>query len=492
MAPRRVDAVVVGLGPGGEDAAGKLAQAGLEVVGIDAELVGGECPYWGCVPSKMMIRAANLLTEARRVDGMAGHVEVTPEFAPVARRIRDEATDDWDDTVAVERLESTGATFVRGWGRLEGPTTVSVNDATFEARRAIVLNPGTRAWAPPIPGLARTPYWTNREAIETEVVPESLIVIGGGAIGVELGQVFARFGAPVTIIETAPRLLALEEPESSVLIEQILRDEGMAIHTGATIESVAHDGKRFAVAVAGAGEVSAERMLVATGRRPDLLGLGVGSIGLDESARAIEVDERLRVRPGVWAIGDVTGVGAFTHVSMYQAAIAVADILGRPWPAADYGALPRVTFTDPEIGSVGLTEHQARERGLSVAVRDERRREVNPRLDPQGGQCRVDQASRRHRTRRAGRCDVGRPGRGRGALDAHPGRARGGADRDAALNDLRLPDLPPLHRERVRGVGRTDASRHRPRRIGRAPGPARTGRTSGSARPGPGARGATS
>jgi pyruvate/2-oxoglutarate dehydrogenase complex dihydrolipoamide dehydrogenase (E3) component len=365
---RHVDVVVVGLGPGGEEAAGTLAQGGLEVVGIDAELVGGECPYWGCVPSKMMIRAANLLTEARRVDGMAGHVEVTPDFAPVARRIRDEATDDWDDTVAVERLESKGVSFVRGWGRLEGPTTVSVEDESFEARRAILLNPGTRAWAPPIPGLAGTPYWTNREAIETEAVPAGLIVIGGSAIGVELGQVFARFGAPVTIIETGSRLLALEEPESSELIERILREEGVAIHIGATIESVAHDGERFAVAVAGVGEVTAERLLVATGRHPDLSGLGVASIGLDDTARTIEVDERLRVRPGIWAIGDVTGVGAFTHISMYQAAIAVADILGRPWPAADYRAVPRVTFTDPEFASVGLTEHKARERGLSVAV----------------------------------------------------------------------------------------------------------------------------
>ncbi len=362
------DAIVVGLGPGGEHLAGKLAEAGLEVAGIDAELVGGECPYWGCVPSKMMIRAANLLAEARRVDGMAGHADLTPDFAPVARRIRDEATDDWDDRVAVERLESTGATFIRGWGRLEGPTTVSVAGDAHEARRAIVLNPGTRAWAPPIDGLADTPYWTNREAIETETVPESLIVIGGGAIGLELGQVFLRFGSRVTTIEGAPRLLAVEEPESSELIQRLLTDEGMAVHTSATIDSVRHDGQRFSVAVGGVGEVTAERLLVATGRRPDLATLGVATIGLDASAHSIEVDERLRVRPGIWAIGDVTGDGAFTHISMYQARIAVADILGRPWPAADYRAVPRVTFTDPEVGSVGLSEHQAREKGISVAV----------------------------------------------------------------------------------------------------------------------------
>src|ERR1700691_1189405 len=164
---RTFDVIVVGLGPGGEDAAGRLAEAGLEVVGIDAELVGGECPYWGCVPSKMMIRAANLLTEGRRIDGMAGHADVTADFAPVAKRIRDEATDNWDDQVAVDRLESKGAAFIRGWARLEGDNRVSVGDQVFEARRAIVLNPGIRSWTPPIAGLAGTPFWTNREAIET-------------------------------------------------------------------------------------------------------------------------------------------------------------------------------------------------------------------------------------------------------------------------------------------------------------------------------------
>jgi pyruvate/2-oxoglutarate dehydrogenase complex dihydrolipoamide dehydrogenase (E3) component len=316
----------------------------------------------------MMIRAANLLTEARRVDGMAGYADVTADFAPVAKRIRDEATDNWDDRVAVERLVKKGATFVRGWARLEGDAQVSVGDERFSARRAIVLNPGDRAWAPPIPGLADTPYWTNREAIETETVPESLIVIGGGAIGLELGQVFLRFGSAVTTIEAAPRLLVLEEPESSELITKVLTDEGMTVHTGANITGVRHDAKGFKVAVEGVPDVVAERLLMATGRRPDLAGLGVGAIGLDEEARSITVDDRMRAAERVWAIGDVTGVGAFTHISMYQAAIAVADILGRPGPGADYRGLPRVTFTDPEVGSVGLSEAEAREKGIKVAV----------------------------------------------------------------------------------------------------------------------------
>jgi pyruvate/2-oxoglutarate dehydrogenase complex dihydrolipoamide dehydrogenase (E3) component len=199
-------------------------------------------------------------------------------------------------------------------------------------------------------------------------VPASLIVIGGGAIGLELGQMFLRFGAAVTVLETAPRLLAPEEPESSALVTSTLLGEGMAVHAGITVASVAHDGAGFSVEVEGVGTVQAERLLVATGRRPDLVSLGVASIGLDEHARAIAVDERVRVCPGVWAIGDVTGVGAFTHISMYQAAIALEDILGRDGPTADYRALPRVTFTDPEIGSVGLTEQGARDAGHAVAV----------------------------------------------------------------------------------------------------------------------------
>ena len=194
-----VDVVVVGMGPGGEDVASRLADSGLDVVGIDGRLLGGECPYWGCVPSKMMLRAAGLLAEARRIPQMAGEVSVTPDWAPVARRIR-EATDNWDDRVAVERFESKGGRFLRGWARLGGPGRVVVGDRELEAGRAVVIASGTQPWAPPLPGLAEGGYWTNREAIETERVPSSLLVLGGGAIGVELAQVFARFGSRVTVV----------------------------------------------------------------------------------------------------------------------------------------------------------------------------------------------------------------------------------------------------------------------------------------------------
>jgi pyruvate/2-oxoglutarate dehydrogenase complex dihydrolipoamide dehydrogenase (E3) component len=361
-----VDAVVVGLGPGGEQVAEDLAEAGLEVAGVEAGLVGGECPYWGCIPSKAMVRAAELLAEGRRIPGRAGSADVTPDWAPVARRVR-EVTDSWDDRVAVERLEGKGARFVRGRARLTGPSSIEVDGTTVTARRALVLATGQRAWVPPM--FESVPHWTNRELIESESVPASLLVIGGGAIGLELGQVMARFGATVTIVEGGPRLAGPEEPEASELMTEVLRRDGIGVHTGVAIERVeAHGPTGARVRLADGTVLQAERMLVATGRRSDLRSLGVGALGLDENARSLAVDGRMRVAPGVWAVGDVTGKGAFTHVAVYQARLCVADILGRPRPDADYRALPRVTFTDPEIGSVGLTEEQARREGGDVVV----------------------------------------------------------------------------------------------------------------------------
>ena len=371
MDAEETDIIVVGMGPGGEDAAGRLAEAGLHVTGVEANLVGGECPYWGCVPSKMMIRAANLLAEARRIPGMAGTATVEPDWAPVAARIRDEATDSWNDKVAVDRFTGKGGHFVRGWGRITGPREVTVGTPdggirVFRARRGILLATGTEPSVPPIRGLAGTPYWTNREAIETEQVPGSLIVLGSGAVGAELAQAFARFGAQVSVVEARPTLLPAEEPEAGELLEAVFTREGIAVHTGARAERVSHDGRAFRLSLAGGMALTAERLLVATGRRAGLDGLGVAAAGVDSAAGAVPVDGWMRAADGVWAIGDITGKGAFTHVSMYQAAIAAADILGQDGPPADYRAVPRVTFTDPEIGSVGLTEAQAREQGLAV------------------------------------------------------------------------------------------------------------------------------
>ena len=213
-----VDVVVLGLGPGGESVATKLAQGGLEVVAVDKNLVGGECPYYGCVPSKMMIRGSDLIAEARRVPEVCGTSTVSPDWSPIAERIRDEATSDWDDQIAVDRLVDAGVRFVRGAGRLVDERTVEVDGETFHARRGVVLNTGTEPAIPPIEGLADTPYWTNRDAVKLTELPGSMIVIGGGAIGLELAQTFARFDTDVTVIEVAPRILAPEEPESSKLL----------------------------------------------------------------------------------------------------------------------------------------------------------------------------------------------------------------------------------------------------------------------------------
>src|SRR2546421_3952232 len=361
-----VDVVVVGLGVGGEEVAGRLAEAGLSVVGVEHRLVGGECPYWGCVPSKMMIRAATLLAEARRVPGLAGLSTVEPDWTPVAKRIRAEATDDWDDKVAVDRFTGKGGRFVRGFGRLVGPGRVEVDDQSFHATRAVVIGTGTAPVVPPIDGLAGTPYWTNREAIEVEELPDSLIVLGGGAIGLELAQVFARFGVAVSVVEALDRLLAIEEPEASTLAAKALAGDEIAVRTGAKAARVEHDGQQFTLTLDDGQRLVAQRLLVATGRRANLGDLNLPSVGLDEKARFLAVDEWLRAGERLWGVGDLTGHGAFTHVAMYQADIVVRDILGQGGPAADYRALPQVTFTDPEIGAVGLTESQARARGVPV------------------------------------------------------------------------------------------------------------------------------
>ncbi|HEU5008449.1 MAG TPA: NAD(P)/FAD-dependent oxidoreductase [Jatrophihabitantaceae bacterium] len=381
------DLIVLGLGPGGEEVAESAARAGRRVLGIDPALVGGECPYYGCIPSKMILRGAQVLTEARRVDVLAGHAETRPDFTPVAIRIRDEATDDWDDRVAVERLEKLGGVFVRGAGRLagrdaDGRLIVTVGEQAFRAPDVVVAT-GTAPAIPPVTGLAELrasgsgvdgPVWTNREAVKAREAPASLVVIGGGAIGCELAQGFARFGSAVTVIEAAERLLMPEEPEASQTIAEVFAREGITVRTGVGVAQVAASGDGVQVSLENGGTATGTKLLVAAGRRPNLGDIGLDSVGLDDQSRALDVDEHMQVlrdgEPvgGLYAVGDITGRGQFTHVAVWQARVLLAHLAGEQRPFGGYHGLAWATFTDPEVGRVGLTEQQARKDGRGVRV----------------------------------------------------------------------------------------------------------------------------
>jgi pyruvate/2-oxoglutarate dehydrogenase complex dihydrolipoamide dehydrogenase (E3) component len=376
------DVIVLGLGPGGEEVAERLAEAGLQVLGVEPHLVGGECPYYGCIPSKMVVRAASTLAEAEHVNTLAGKATVTPDYSVVADRIRTEATDDWNDQVAVDRLKGLGGHFARTAGKFAGRDqagrpVVDIEGRRITARKGVVVATGTAPALPPIPGLADLTkdglsptgkVWTNREILQIRHAPESLIVIGGGAIGCELAQGFARFSVQITQLEGLDRLLGPEEPEASEVVADVLRREGVDVQVGVQIASVAPTRLGVAVELKDGRRFEAERLLVAAGRRQHIPELAVDSIGLDPTARSLEVDEHMQVTDGVYAVGDVTGRGAFTHVAVWQARVLIAHLLGQPEPFGGYHGLAWVTFTDPEVGRVGLSEQQARDKGVDVAI----------------------------------------------------------------------------------------------------------------------------
>ncbi|MHA7304524.1 dihydrolipoyl dehydrogenase family protein [Arthrobacter sp. TMN-49] len=381
--PAIVDVVVLGMGPGGESVAGELAAAGLKVVGVESRLVGGECPYYGCVPTKMMIRAGNAVAEGLRIPGLAGQAQITADFSAVAKRIRSEATDDWDDTVAAKRFTDKGGQLVRGTGRLTGPREVTVSmpdggERTFRARRAVVLNPGTNPAVPSVPSLSGTPFWTNREAVQATTAPASLVIWGAGPIAVELAQAFARFGSKVTVVARGPALLSREEPEAAKVLAEVFHSEGIKTQHNATITAVRHSAGGFRIDVTDssgkARRLRAEKFLVATGRTVALAPLNLAGAGIEWDGKAPPaVDSHMQLAEGLYLIGDAAGAGAFTHMSMYQGNIVAGHILAKHAKQPDRGsaeshAVPRVTFTDPEIGAVGLSEKQAREAGLSIRV----------------------------------------------------------------------------------------------------------------------------
>lgn len=375
------DVVVIGAGPPGENAAWRTARAGLRTAIVEERLVGGECTYYGCIPSKTLIRPGDAVAAARRAPGAAEAV-TGPIDVGAALGQRDYMTSDWDDSGpgAVGWLESEGIELFRGRGRLAGERAVEVETpertTRLEASRAVVVSCGTVPMIPPVDGLAEARPWTNREATAAKEIPRRFLVLGGGPIGVELAQAFRRLGSEeVTVVEGSPRLLGREEPFASEEVAAAFEAEGITVLTGARMVAVSRedDGSVTARLEDGRGLV-ADEILVAVGRRANTSDIGLETVGLEDLAgRYLPIDDRIRVPEvdGDWlyAVGDVNGVAQLTHMGKYQGRLAGDVIVGREIrDLAQPRWVPHVTFTDPQVCAVGLTEEQAGEQGLNVRV----------------------------------------------------------------------------------------------------------------------------
>lgn len=359
------DVVVIGAGPAGEVVAGRCSDGGLSVAIVERELVGGECSYWGCIPSKTLIRPGDVVAAARRVPGVSAELDVAAALA-----WRDHMTGGWSDTGQLPWLADRGVTLVRGTGRLDGPRAVLVGGRRLVAHRAVVLATGTRPALPPIAGLAQTQAWDNRDATGVKAIPRRLLVLGGGAIGAELAQAYRRLGSEqVTVIEGASRLLVREESFAGYELAAAFAREGIEVIVDASVERVRRAGTDGPVLVDLAGRrLIGDELLVATGRRVPTGELGLETVGLTPG-HAVDVDDQLRVpgRDWLYAVGDCNGRAQLTHMGKYQARIAADVILGKDVrDLASEDVVPRVTFTDPQVCAVGLTEAQARERGINV------------------------------------------------------------------------------------------------------------------------------
>jgi pyruvate/2-oxoglutarate dehydrogenase complex dihydrolipoamide dehydrogenase (E3) component len=350
----RYDAIVLGAGPGGEVCAGALGAAGMRVAVLERELIGGECAYWACVPTKTLLRPGEALLAARRAPGaraaVAGAVDAADALA-----WRDRIVHRYDDSGQLPWLTSRGVEVVRGQARLAGRGRVEVDGRALLADR-VVLATGSEPVIPPIPGLRELPgVWTNRDAVGMRAVPRRLLVLGGGAIGVELAQIAARLGARVVVVEGEERLLAREPAQIGAALADALRADGIEVVLGARATAAALDDVEYVLRFDDRPELRGDRLLVATGRRPRVDDLGLETVGIEPSRRGVEVDERLRAGEGVWAIGDVNGILQFTHVAKYHGRVAAEDILGEP-VRADHRAVPRVIYTDPQAAAVGESE----------------------------------------------------------------------------------------------------------------------------------------
>jgi pyruvate/2-oxoglutarate dehydrogenase complex dihydrolipoamide dehydrogenase (E3) component len=359
----RFDVIIVGMGPGGEAAAGRLMTAGKRIAVVERELIGGECAYWACIPSKTLLRGPEARAAAGRVAGVA-----TPALDwGGLRDYRDYMVRHLDDTAQVSGYEKAGATVIKGAARLTGPGQVEAGGQLLEADH-IVIATGSQPVRPDIEGLDSATVWTNREATNVREIPSRVLLIGGSAVGVELGQFYTGMGAAVTIVERAGRLIEREDPRVGALAEQALAADGVTVRTGRTATRARRAAGGTVVTLDDGSQVETDVVILGAGRRPSTAGLGLDTAGIQPDGRgAVPVDERCRAGDGLWALGDVTGVAMFTHVAMYQGRIVADNILGRD-RTASYDGIPRVVFADPEIAATGLTTEQARARGINIAA----------------------------------------------------------------------------------------------------------------------------